>query len=1691
MIVCSLLHRAVITGSLIVTFVLCLMVASEVEAQSHMFIPNGLSVSQTGTGSDFVLRWNVERDKPPVFTIKGTQVQIEPQSVSGWPWCDEWETKLVSDGKAGTIEKNTYVALTDRAKCGNGHHWSSSGKITSLTVNSNTLFCVAPPPSRGRRTTNSCPYNQSDRLGAEAVNRLLPQPATCYKARVRTVFHIERTTDWLSSWSPTLNFCTDSLPRVVTFINGPSEINENDSATFKVDIGEIQTEETIIGLSYSSSNGAVRGDSCDTPGVDVVGPESVSIPAYQTESADVTLTACLDSSFDAGESIQVSFDTTYSKGATKELSITISDTTSPKQVTGLTATVGPEPAGGVLKISYIPPTKGTFSGYDLLWTSASQSSVPDNAPGGGNNPSMSWVGRGLSDSEISTRSAEISGLNNNVEYRIRVRARSTNGVASPWAFTTGTPKATLDTPTITTVEGGFEKMTANWGEVTGANNYTIQYQIVGKGYWTRKGGQSNLNRIVIPDDIPGGNDLNGGETYQVRVKAQHTNGDSFESGWSGWSSATVKSSSSVTLSSSTTRVHEGQEVVLTATLSKALSEKTKIPLSGRIEKIIIPAGQTTGKISIPTEVDDDADQETVTFSFGDLPEGIRAGTTSSIEITVTDNPVNVSISVGPETVREGGSVTIKVLADRAFQADKDIPVIISSAGLVVSNIPYNITITIPAGFVSGTKVVEIPHQDFDYKQITASLGNLPEGLTPETSTAVFSVENLADIKPSDSGIFSSITINDDTATLVLGRGAGRPDNGSYHVSWICNGSKAYGGYFDMKGPYALTKIRVRKNSPELSKCREDNSFGIRLQVVPKGYFLNVARPTVQSYDNSSKGRSNPRTNKLVTISFPNAPARQVQKTYSTKVSILTKGSVRELTCEGAQCPSNEYWYGSRYLDFHVNLSQASTDRVAVPYETRDGSVSMNGGNGGSTTQQAKGGSTCSVGVTTGSPGVNNHADYISQRGSLIFEPGETQKTVRVEICDDTHEDSGETFWVAILDPIENASRARGPIGFGAYGQIFNHDPQWNPKPLVESQKGSLTATFAELPIEHDGLNPFTLNVRLNTEFDLTSEHFDIQLGKIKQLTKVEDTLWSIQINPKNWKDVGVALTNPPVSNVEETNITIQGPVRIRVDGARAKEGVQNSLDFKVTLNRVASNEVSVDYETASNSAAEDDYVATQGTLVFAIGETEKTVSVPIIDDSIDEGKETMNLLLSNPKGAYLRNIHKQAKGEIRNSDPLPKEWVVHFGRTVGDHITSTVSNRLQSDRLNSHVVIAGHPVGMSQSNNVESYHDEYSPVSMSMREFLLGSSFNITSNGENENQRPAIWGQVTQSNISSTDKLNIDGKVITGTFGIDRDWGRTTAGLSLNFSEGKGTFNNSNSNGTITSNMTVVSPYMKYKMTENLSVWGLVGAGKGSLEMTESITITKTDLSLQMGAVGAYGNLLTAGEIDLAIKSDAMFVRTKWDQISNETETSVDSSRYRLIFEGSSSIEMSGGMLRPSLEFGVRYDDGDAGSGTGTEVGGGITYSTAGMSFNVNARKLLTHTNSNYNDWGMSIGFRHDPDEMKRGLSLSATTDIGVSTKGTNELWNASDIQSLESPTELTQTTNFTVGYGLPAFKGHYTGTPNFSVQVSDNENREYKIGYSLASIQSDVDINFDVMRREAMNTDPRHSLMLGIVTSW
>lgn len=90
--------------------------------------------------------------------------------------------------------------------------------------------------------------------------------------------------------------------------------------------------------------------------------------------------------------------------------------------------------------------------------------------------------------------------------------------------------------------------------------------------------------------------------------------------------------------------------------------------------------------------------------------------------------------------------------------------------------------------------------------------------------------------------------------------------------------------------------------------------------------------------------------------------------------------------------------------------------------------------------------------------------------------------------------------------------------------------------------------------------------------------------------------------------------------------------------------------FKVTLSKVATQDVFVNYTTSDiNAIAGLDYSTTSGTLMIKAGRVSGVISVPIIGDILREANEKFSLVLNNPINAFL-GAFDSATCMIKNDD---------------------------------------------------------------------------------------------------------------------------------------------------------------------------------------------------------------------------------------------------------------------------------------------------------------------------------------------------------------------------------------------------------------------------------------------------------
>lgn len=164
-------------------------------------------------------------------------------------------------------------------------------------------------------------------------------------------------------------------------------------------------------------------------------------------------------------------------------------------------------------------------------------------------------------------------------------------------------------------------------------------------------------------------------------------------------------------------------------------------------------------------------------------------------------------------------------------------------------------------------------------------------------------------------------------------------------------------------------------------------------------------------------------------------------------------------------------------------------------------------------------------------------------------------------------------------------------------------------------------------------------------------------------------------------------------------------------GAQTFSSNENNGSLPVTVLREGglTGTTTVNYTTVDGTAtAGTDYAASVGTLSFAPGESSKTINIPIINDNVFEGNETLSLVLSNPGGGQVELLDPTTAAlTIIDNETQPlistPNLVVNEPRIIG---TTTALFTLQMSNATTQTVT----VNYSTSNGTATAGSDYVPT---------------------------------------------------------------------------------------------------------------------------------------------------------------------------------------------------------------------------------------------------------------------------------------------------------------------------------------------------------------------------------------------
>ncbi|MDZ7953731.1 Calx-beta domain-containing protein [Nostoc sp. DedQUE09] len=306
-------------------------------------------------------------------------------------------------------------------------------------------------------------------------------------------------------------------------------------------------------------------------------------------------------------------------------------------------------------------------------------------------------------------------------------------------------------------------------------------------------------------------------------------------------------------------------------------------------------------------------------------------------------------------------------------------------------------------------------------------------------------------------------------------------------------------------------------------------------------------------------------------------------------------------------------------NFTISLSNPSSQQVTVNYNTSDGTAQV------------------------------ADSDYNSASGTITFNPGETSKTLSIGVIGDNKAETNETFSVNLLGAT-NAAIADS-LGIAT---IINDDNQptitISDISVIEGNIGTTTNANFTISLSNPSSQQITVNYNTSDgTAQVGDSDYNSALGTItfnpgetsKTLSigvlgdnKFEtDETFSVNLLGATNAAIADSLGVATISNDDnQPTISISD-----VSVSEGNIGTTTNANFTITLSNPSYQQVTVNYNTSDGTAqvSDSDYNSDSGTIIFAPGETSKTLSIGVIGDNQSEANETFSVNLSGETNATI------------------------------------------------------------------------------------------------------------------------------------------------------------------------------------------------------------------------------------------------------------------------------------------------------------------------------------------------------------------------------------------------------------------------------------------------------------------------
>ena len=749
-----------------------------------------------------------------------------------------------------------------------------------------------------------------------------------------------------------------------------------------------------------------------------------------------------------------------------------------------------------------------------------------------------------------------------------------------------------------------------------------------------------------------------------------------------------------------------------------------------------------------------------------------------------------------------------------------------------------------------------------------------------------------------------------------------------------------------------------------------------------------------------------------------------------------------------------------FLTFEVTLSRALPNTVTVDFETISGGTATEG------------------------------VDYWAHNYTHVIPAGETTVPMGFALIADTVDDAGETVKVRL-------SNARLIDGYG--DKIADLDITTAEATGTITAPSTSTTTVPGLTIgirdatgrEDNGWLVF--KVRLSQKYD---DYVCYDFETISGGTATEGTDYIKRPKVRQWMQIRKRVDKPFVRIIDDSVNDNDETVKVKISNAR--------------LCGDASQTLSITRAEATGTIRNSDPLPRA--LMARFGRTAAVHVVEHVEERLAAPREV---------GVEARVAGRQLRPGMEREMAL--DFLSQLGSSAGMHAPGAGSGGARSGSpmgaAAGSIGLAagmGGPAGGGMGLAADPMNGMAGPdgglfdrglrsMGLGVENLLTSSSFALTS----ETRQGGIlsfWSRGARSSFAGREEaLSLGGDVRTTMVGADYAKGPLVTGLSLSNSRGLGEYAGV-SDGQVASAVTGLYPWLGYKLSDRVSVWGVTGYGKGALTLTpgEGAALT-SGLSMAMAAAGTRGALVAGGAngFELAFKADALWVGTSIDGVEgpggNLAATAAAVTRFRTGLEGSRGYTLAGRLsLRPSVEVGLRHDGGDAETGAGMDVGGGLVVSdtSTGLAVDLRVRMLVVHQADGFRERGMALSLSYNPTpSTPLGFTARVAPSWGGQARsGAEALWGRETMAGLANGGLASgNRLDGEVGYGLPV-GSRFVGTPTFGVGTSES-GRDYRLGYRLGALGGEgtaFELGVDAQRRERpLPGDTDHAALARATLRW